>query len=131
MRAEEGEGGEGADPAEAEARRHYRPIQTSGRVSSEAQWKNRVASGCPRVDKVEQMTLVERIEALTPKNVAILLQLADIGESDRGKKVSHLTTSASRLENFEFIERDKSRELGWKVTEFGRYAVEVRSSQTV
>ncbi len=77
------------------------------------------------------MTLVERIEALTPKNVAILLQLADIGESDRGKKVSHLTTSASRLENFEFIERDKSRELGWKVTEFGRYAVEVRSSQTV
>lgn len=115
-----------ADSAEEEARKHYRAIIRSARVANDKTWMNRVASGCPRVDKVEQMTLVERINALTDKNVTMLGQLAGIVPLKNGK-VSHLSGSAARLENLEVIEEDKNNPLGWVITEFGRYAHEMRS----
>lgn len=114
------------DPAEVEARQHYRAITRSARAASEKTWKNRTASGCSRVTKVEQMTLVERIDALTDKNVTMLGQLAGIVPRKNGK-VSQLSGSAARLENLEVIEEDKKNPDGWVITDFGRYAHKMRS----
>lgn len=114
------------DPNEAEAARHYRRIQYSGRVRDDKTWKNRTAGGCDRTDKVEQMTLTERVAALSDKNVTMLGQLAGITALKNGK-VPQLAGSSARLENLEFIEEDKGSPHGWAITEFGRYAHQVRS----
>ncbi|MFV0135577.1 histone-like nucleoid-structuring protein Lsr2 [Streptomyces sp. HMX87] len=114
------------DPREVKAREHYKPLtRRSPEMEDDKKWARRTAHGCQRTDKVEQMTLVERINAIaaggSDRNLTILGMLAGILPLKTGK-VSHLTGSAMRLQNLEMIQYAPDSEHGWKITEFGRYA---------
>lgn len=121
------------DAAEAAAREHYEQItrhdSISGELAQSRSWKNRTASGNPRTDKVEQWSLVERIAALTPFNIRVLHDL-DTDTRNKTGVISGLKTSAARLQNLEFIQHAPGTRDDWQLTRFGRYAYEVRSSQT-
>ncbi|MFJ4739151.1 Lsr2 family protein [Streptomyces sp. NPDC088775] len=118
----------GDDPAEAAAHEHYKPITRSARVADQKKWDRRTGYGCDRTAKIGDWTLTERIDALSAQNLRILGMLAgEIGLA-KGGKVSHLTTSDVRLENLEVIEEDLTSPHGWAITDFGRYAYKVRTS---
>ncbi|MEV6309914.1 Lsr2 family protein [Streptomyces sp. NPDC051840] len=117
-----------ADSAEAEATKHYRPIKRSARMTDDAKWQRRTGYGCERTDKIADWTFLERIEALSDQNLRILGMLAGEVELGKGGKVGHLKTSDARLENLEMIEADGDSVHGWSITEFGRYAYKVRTS---
>ncbi|MEU1552229.1 Lsr2 family protein [Streptomyces scabiei] len=114
------------DAYETEARKHYKPLEIrSPEMQDDKKWRRRTAHGCPRTDKVEQMTLAERVQAvgggLSNRNTTILAQLAGIVTPKNGK-VAHLTGSALRLQNLEMIRYAPDSEHGWEITDFGRYA---------
>ncbi|WNI17691.1 histone-like nucleoid-structuring protein Lsr2 [Actinacidiphila sp. ITFR-21] len=117
------------DAAEAEARRHYRPITPSARMADPKKWQRRTGYGNTRTDKIAEWTLTERIAALSDQNLGILGQLAGVLPLARGNKVSYLKTSDTRLENMEFIEQDPNSPHGWTITPFGRHAYAVRTSK--
>ncbi|MGW1180228.1 histone-like nucleoid-structuring protein Lsr2 [Streptomyces drozdowiczii] len=132
-RGEEPAGTEDDTSAEEAARNHYEPLtvhdRITGSLDESASWKNRTADGNDRVLKVAQWTLVERIEALKPFNLRVLGDLIADRRNKEGN-VSGLKTSAARLQNLEMIEHAPGTKDGWRLTKFGRYAYEVRSSQT-
>ncbi|WP_369042312.1 histone-like nucleoid-structuring protein Lsr2 [Streptomyces sp. Midd1] len=120
------------DALEAEAGKHYTPL-TPAELSPDAQnkkWANRTAHGCLRTDKVDQMTLRERINAInnggSDRNLTILGMLAGIIPL-KNDKVSFLSASATRLENLEMIRYAPASDHGWEITDFGRYAHQVHS----
>ncbi|MEV8601878.1 Lsr2 family protein [Streptomyces griseoviridis] len=119
------------DPNEASAREHYTDLKKAGRLSDRASatgyWERRTAGGLDRTDKVEEMTLVERIQILTPRNVTLLAKLAGLIAADGPGKISYLKSSVERLENLEVIVQDTESEFGWSITDFGRYAHELHS----
>ncbi|MEV7902089.1 histone-like nucleoid-structuring protein Lsr2 [Streptomyces anulatus] len=122
---------EGADDDEATARKHYLDLKKAGRLSSRASapgyWERRTAGGLEHTDKVEKMTLTERISILSPRNLDLLGKLAGILNLDKGGKVSYLAGSVQRLENLEVIVEDSASPHGWSITDFGRYAHKVHS----
>ncbi|MGW1261271.1 histone-like nucleoid-structuring protein Lsr2 [Streptomyces drozdowiczii] len=129
--AEQVEGAVGdAASAEEAAQAHYEPItkhdKLSGDLAKSKTWQNRMAGE----SKVEKMTLVERIEALTDFNVRIMRDLVNDTRNQKGG-ISGLSVSAARLQNLEMIEHAPGTKDGWRLTKFGRYAYEVRSSQSV
>lgn len=113
------------DPNEAAAAEHYRPLTQLSPDAQKRKWERRIAHGCERTEKVEEMTLVERIEAIASgasnRNVTILGMLAGVIPLKNGK-VSFLSGSCVRLENLEMIRYAPGTEHGWEITEFGRYA---------
>lgn len=119
------------DPDEASAREHYTDLKKAGRLSDRASakgyWERRTAGGLDRTDKVEKMTLVERIQILNPRNVTVLAKLAGLIAADGPGKISYLKSSVERLENLEVIVQDPESEFGWSITDFGRYAHELHS----
>lgn len=120
------------NPEEAEARRHYTPLTVhdtiEGDLADSKTWKNRSASGIERTTKVEQWTLVERIEALNDGNLAILGAFLGVSGKRKGDgTISGLKTSAGRLQNLEMIRYAPDTADGWEITDFGRYAHKVRS----
>ncbi|WP_337961683.1 histone-like nucleoid-structuring protein Lsr2 [Streptomyces sp. MMBL 11-1] len=119
------------DPEEAEARKHYRNLKEAGllsaRASADGYWERRTAGGLERTDKVESMTLAERISILTERNVTLLGKLAGILNLDKGGKISYLAGSIQRMENLEVIVEDRTSPHGWAITDFGRYAHSVHS----
>lgn len=119
------------DPKEAEARRHYRNLKQDGvlsaRASADGYWERRTAGGLERTDRVENMTLAERINILTPRNITLLGKLAGILDLDKGGKISYLAGSIQRMENLEVIVEDPTSPHGWAITQFGRYAHSVHS----
>lgn len=119
------------DTDEASAREHYTDLKEAGllsdRAAAEGYWERRTAGGLERTDKVEKMTLVERIQILTPRNVTLLAKLAGLINPDGPGKISYLKSSVERLENLEVIVQDPESEFGWSITDFGRYAHELHS----
>lgn len=119
------------DPAEREARQHYQPLtQRSPEMADDKKWARRTAHGCERTDKVEQMTLVERLNAVaggqSDRNMTILGMLAGVIPL-KGGKVSYLSGSALRLQNLEMVQYAPESEHGWEITDFGRYAHKIHS----
>ncbi|MFD9561531.1 Lsr2 family protein [Streptomyces sp. NPDC059994] len=107
--------------SEEEAARHYQALPIpSGR---EHNWTKREGYGCERTIRIAEMTLMERIEALTEKNLNVLGQL--VGDIPTGKdgKVKGLGTSGQRLLNMEFIDAYRN------LTDFGRYAYQVHKQK--
>lgn len=107
--------------SEEEATKHYQALPVpSGR---EKNWHKREGYGCERTARIEDMTLLERVNALQDSNLKILGQL--VGDLPRGKggKVTGFAVSAKRLLNFEFI--DESGD----ITPFGRYAYQVHAQK--
>ncbi|MFC9505489.1 Lsr2 family protein [Streptomyces sp. NPDC057002] len=122
--AQPGAGETLADLDEAEAKKHYAPLaRRSERAADDAYWKRRTSGE----HKVEDMTLVQRIEMLTPFNVKILGKLAGHLNLDKGGKVSGLKTSAAKLENLEMIQVDPDSPHGFSSTPFGDYAFKLHS----
>ncbi|MFC4498451.1 MULTISPECIES: histone-like nucleoid-structuring protein Lsr2 [Streptomyces] len=119
------------DSDEASAREHYTDLKEAGllsdRASAKGYWERRTAGGLDRTDKVEKMTLVERIQILNPRNVTLLAKLAGLIAADGPGKISYLKSSVERLENLEVIVQDPESEFGWAITDFGRYAHELHS----
>lgn len=119
------------DLNEAKAREHYMDLKKAGRLSERASakgyWERRTAGRLDRTDKVERMTLVERIQILNPRNVTLLAKLAGLIAADGPGKISYLKSSVERLENLEVIVQDPESEFGWSITDFGRYAHELHS----
>jgi hypothetical protein len=119
------------DLNEAEAARHYKPLtRRSPEMEDDKKWARRTAHGCDRTDKVEKMTLVERIDAvgggLSNRNLNILGMMIGVIPLKNGQ-VSHLSGSALRLQNLEMIEYAPESEHGWEITEFGRYAYKMHT----
>ncbi|MGW3860392.1 histone-like nucleoid-structuring protein Lsr2 [Streptomyces sp. NPDC005047] len=113
-----------ADPKEAEARQHYKPLsQRDGLMADDKKWKRRTASG----EKVEDLTLVARIELLTDFNLKVLGGFLGIVDRKKDGKINGLQTSVGRLQNLEMIECAPGTDDGWVITDFGRYAYEVHS----
>ncbi|MFE4527184.1 Lsr2 family protein [Streptomyces anulatus] len=119
------------DTDEAMARQHYLDLKEAGQLSSRASapgyWERRTAGGLERTDKVEKMTLTERIGILSSRNIDLLGKLAGVLNLDKGGKVSYLAGSVQRLENLEVIVEDPTSPHGWSITNFGRYAHSVHS----
>ncbi|MFJ4686541.1 Lsr2 family protein [Streptomyces sp. NPDC088789] len=119
------------DSDEASAREHYMDLKKAGllsdRASAEGYWERRTAGGLERTDKVEKMTLVERIQILTPRNVTLLAKLVGLIRPDGPGKISYLKSSVERMENLEVIVQDPESEFGWSITDFGRHAHEVHA----
>jgi hypothetical protein len=122
-------GEEEADPAEKEAREHYVPNTQHSNLDEGFEdsraWKGRTASG----HKVEQLSLVERIELLTPFNLAVLGRMA-AGTRNKDGNISGLATSDIRLENLEMIQAAPGTRDGWCLTKLGEYAYKVRNEST-
>ncbi|MFD9815208.1 Lsr2 family protein [Streptomyces sp. NPDC059080] len=116
------------NPDEAEARKHYKPnTRFSPQMDDPKKWARRTCSGHPQgIDKVEKWTLMDRINALSSQHLTILGQLAGIIPTKTGK-ISYLKTSDMRLQNLEVIEYDPESPCLWTITDFGRYAHQVRS----
>ncbi|WP_435880817.1 histone-like nucleoid-structuring protein Lsr2 [Streptomyces werraensis] len=112
---------------EAEARRHYKPLtRRTPEMQDDAKWARRVGTGNERTEKIEDWTLTERLHSLKDRHLTILGQLSGLLDVKNGK-ISGLATSERRLQNLEFIETDPSSDHGWKVTDFGRYALQWHS----
>lgn len=112
---------------EAEARRHYKPLaRRTPEMQDDAKWARRTGTGNERAEKIEDWTMMERIASLTPRHLTILGQLSGLLDVKNGK-ISGLATSQGRLQNLEFIETDPNSTHGWKVTDFGRYALQWHS----
>ncbi|WP_063754697.1 histone-like nucleoid-structuring protein Lsr2 [Streptomyces sp. NRRL F-2580] len=103
--------------SEEEAANHYKELPVP--AGREKNWAKREGSGCERTHKIAEMTLMERIDALTPFNLNVLGQLAGDIPVKNGK-IKGIGTSGARLLNFEFIDGDDF------ITPFGRYAYGVR-----
>lgn len=131
MEESEDSGPSAEDGDEAKAREHYTDLKEAGllsdRASAEGYWERRTAGGLDRTDKVAKMTLVERIEILTPRNVTLLAKLVSLIAPDGPGKISYLKSSVERLENLEVIVQDPESPYGWSITDFGRYAHELHS----
>lgn len=106
--------------SEEEAAKHYEELPVP--AGREKNWAKREGSGCERTHRIAEMTLMERIDALTPFNLKVLGQLTGDIPVKNGK-VKGLGTSGARLLNFEFIDSDS------KVTPFGRYAYRVHAQK--
>ncbi|MGW3153797.1 histone-like nucleoid-structuring protein Lsr2 [Streptomyces sp. NPDC001089] len=122
-----------AQENEAKAREFYLDLMKAGRLSPRAlksgYWERRTAGGLERTDKVEKMSLVERMEILTPRNHELLAKLAGITAPDGPGRISHLKSSVDRLENLEVVVQDNSSPYGWVITDFGRHAHEMYSGR--
>lgn len=106
------------DP-ETDAQHHYQPIEVP--EGEEKGWHKRTSYGCERTNKVREMTLTERIAALTPNNVKVLGQyLGEIPTSSGRPPL--LGNTGQRFRNLELLDWDG------EVTDFGRYAFQVRSA---
>lgn len=119
------------DPNEAAAAQHYKPLTQLSPDALKKKWEKRTAHGCQRTERVAEMTLVERIEAIgsgaSDRNVTILGMLAGVIPLKNGK-VSFLSGSSVRLENLEMIQYAPETEHGWEITDFGRYAHQYHSA---
>lgn len=120
------------NPEEAEARRHYTPLNVhntiEGDLAVSKTWQNRSVSGNERTDKVEQWTLVERIEALNEGNLRVLGAFLGVsGKRKADGTISGLKTNVGRLQNLEMLRYAPDTADGWEITDFGRYAHKVRS----
>ncbi|MFE3579323.1 histone-like nucleoid-structuring protein Lsr2 [Streptomyces vinaceus] len=104
--------------SEEEAARHYEELPVP--AGREKNWAKREGSGCDRTMRIADMTLMERIEALTDFNLKVLGQLTGDIPVKNGR-VKGLGTSGARLLNFEFIDDE------YQLTPFGRYAYRVRA----
>lgn len=117
---------EPADPKEVEALQHYEPLtvhsKIAGDLSASEAWANRTASG----QRVADLSLVDRIELLTGLNLKVLGGFM-LGTRNKDGNISHLATCARRLENLEMVRYSPNTGDGWEITEFGRYAYEMRS----
>ncbi|MFE5853152.1 Lsr2 family protein [Streptomyces sp. NPDC056500] len=120
-----------AAEAEVEARKHYRAITRSLRMSDPAKWARRTGYGVAGKEKIEDWSLTERIESLSDQHLKILGTLAGDFPLSKAGTVSYLKTSEHRLENLEFIEMDLASPHGWVITGFGQYAFNVRRKQIV
>ncbi|MFJ3634621.1 Lsr2 family protein [Streptomyces sp. NPDC090112] len=107
-----------ADPEE-DARRHYDSIAVPEHALKG--WDKRTAYGVERTTKVAQWTLTERVSALTPRNVKLLGQYLGELPTSSGKP-PQLGNTGARLRNLEMVDFEGN------VTDFGRYAYEVRSA---
>ncbi|AYG80013.1 Nucleoid-associated protein Lsr2 [Streptomyces hundungensis] len=105
--------------SEEEAAKHYEALPAP--EGHEKRWHKRTGSGCERTNRIEDMTLLERVHTLTAFNLNVLGQMTGDRPTGKGGKISGLGTSAVRLRNFEFIDDDD------EITAFGRYAYAVRS----
>lgn len=115
------------DPAEAEARAHYTPLtRRHPNMADDKKWARRTGYGNDRTDKIADWTLTERIATITEQHGTILGQLAGIIPTKNGN-VGHLKTSATRLQNMEFIQYAPDSDHGWEITGFGRYAHQMYS----
>lgn len=118
---------EAVSPDEAEALNHYTPLtRRNPAMADDKKWARRTGYGNSRTSKIAEWTLTERIATLSAQHHTILGQLAGILIPKNGT-VSHLKTSATRLQNLEFIQYTPDSPHGWEITEFGRYAHQMYS----
>ncbi|MCY0955816.1 histone-like nucleoid-structuring protein Lsr2 [Streptomyces sp. H27-H5] len=108
----------GSTDPETAAQEHYQPIDVPEKEAKG--WHKRTSYGCERTNKVRDMTLTERIAALTPNNVKVLGQYLGEIPTSSGRRPS-LGNTGQRFRNLEILDWN------WEVTDFGRYVFQVRS----